>query len=124
MGLIGTIFKIVALVVLIIIGLGAYLYFTDYAANATVTSRSSQTECGADSNCWVEITPAIYPYHYRKSLDTQTWSVVCVGYKVTFQVQTQHYQVFDKSSVLVYDSVKGLQNGAATARCAIGNVAG
>ncbi|MFA5860550.1 MAG: hypothetical protein WDA16_02535 [Candidatus Thermoplasmatota archaeon] len=122
MGLLGTIFKIVAVIVLLVVGLGAYLYFTDYAANATVTSRASQTECGGDSDCWVEVTPTIYPFHYKKTLDVQTWGVVCVGYKVTFHLQTQHYQVFDKANTLIYDSVGGLQDRGAAVRCALSNV--
>lgn len=115
-GVVKIVFSIVGLLILAVIGLGAYLYFTDYAAQATVTEKQ-----GND----VTITPKLWPgYHYKTTLDSNTAAFVCKGYQVSFHVNTHHYLVYDAAGALVYDSEKGLVNQGAALRCAGSNSGG
>ncbi len=119
MGLFKVIFSIIGFVILAVVGLGAYLYFTDYEAQATVTEKGQD----ADGH-YVVITPRFIPYDVRQPLTSEQASFVCEGYRVTYRVQTGYYQVFDDRDVLVYDSEKGLQNTAAAIRCGAANTGG
>lgn len=125
MGLIGILVKVVGAIVLIVVGLGAYLYFTDYEANAAVTGRASDAECPptADS-CAITVTPKIAPmWHYSKQVDRSAWQVVCVGFTVDFRLQTHEVKVYDQAKTLVYDSTDpNATNLAALAKCAASNV--
>ncbi len=116
MGLLKGIFTIVAVVVLAVVGIGAYLYFTDYAAQATVTERGSDH---------VVVTPKLLPsYHYRVALDSTTASVVCVGYQVEFHVNTHALKVTDATGVVVYEkdaNGRETKNTGAALRCGASN---
>lgn len=113
MGLLSLVFKIVAAVVLVVVGLGAYLYFTDYEAKATIESKGEDAE-----GDYIVIQPRLVPKSFTKHLDAGTADYVCEGYEVSFRVQSQEYKVFDTKGRLVYDSVDGLQNAASLAQCA------
>jgi hypothetical protein len=101
-GLLGIAFKIVAAVVLIVVGLGAFLYFTDYEAKATIT------ETGRDGGgSYAVVTPRIAPfYDHKQKLDDQSAQFVCEGYEVTFRLQTRALKVYDRDGDLVYDSTR------------------
>lgn len=113
MGLLKGIVSIVGLLILAAIGLGAFLYFTDYAAAGTITEKGRD----ADGH-YIVIRPAIVPYDITQRLDSNTAQFVCEGYTVTYRLQTAHYQVKDDSGRLVYDSQDGLTDLFAPARCA------
>lgn len=113
MGLFGAVFKIIAVVLLAAIGLAAYLYFTDYAVEATVVDK------GEDANGeFVVIRPELVPYDYKHSIDGRSASFVCRGYEVAYHIQSQHYLVYDRSGKLVYDSQEGLNDAVSPLRCA------
>lgn len=122
MGLFGIVWKVIALAVLAIIGLGAYLYFTDYEVSATVVDRSDSR-----NDPWVTIQPdmsALSSYRYKADLSSEAWQVVCVGYNVKFHVKSQDYKVYDRDGTLIYDSASGnldLQRAAACAGSNAGN---
>lgn len=113
MGLLGTVFKIVAILVLAVVGLGAYLWFTDYEAEAVVTDKGSE-----GGRYYIVLSPKLIPTEIRQDLDRQSWEVVCEGYQVTYRIQTQQYRVYDRSGDLVYDSESGLADAIAPVRCA------
>lgn len=116
-GLLGTILKIVFAIVLVIVGLGAYLWFTDYGAQATVTDRSAQCPPGE-----VVVTPKLLPsYDHKTSLDCGVWQFVCKGFDVTFHVQTKAYQVKEGDRV-IYDSKTGATDTVGLAKCGATNV--
>jgi hypothetical protein len=106
MGLLGIIFKVVAAVVLVVVGLGAYLYFTDANVQAKVTDRASDPDCPATaSTCSVTVTPNLAPfYHYKTNVDRQYWTIVCPGYTVDFRLQTHAMTVKDRDGKVVYES--------------------
>src|SRR5581483_2044957 len=111
---------LVGVLVLAIVGVAAYLYFTDYGAQASVTGKGSDAQ-----GDYVVVTPKLWPsYHLTQHLDSNTAAFVCTGYQVTFHVNTHHYLVYDRSGTLVYDSDTGLQNAGAVARCAASNGGG
>jgi hypothetical protein len=113
MGVVKIVFGIVGLLILAVIGLGAYLYFTDYAAQATITGKTSDG---------VVVTPKLLPsVHVTEAVPSDIAPFVCVGYQVSFHVNTHAYQVFDRSGTLVYDSATGQKNTAAAVRCAASN---
>lgn len=114
MGLLGTVFKIVALVVLAVIGLGAFLYFTDYGAEATITEKGRDAE-----GDYVVLKPRLIPYEVKQRLDGQSAQFVCEGYGVTYHIQTEKYQVRDGEGRVVYDSEAGLTSAFSPARCAL-----
>lgn len=117
-GLLGTIVKVVGAVLLVLIGLGAYLWFSDYGAQATVTDRSAQCPPGE-----IEVTPKLWPsYHHLARLDCGVWPFVCEGFEVTFHVQTKEYAVEDKSGRVVYDSRTGEADTVGLARCGASNL--
>ena len=122
MGLFGIIWKILALLILAVVGLGAYLYFSDYEASASVVERSSDP-----NDPWAEIEPDLAflkAYRYRATLTQEQWTFVCEGYEVKFRVKSQVFQVFDLEGDLVYDSATGNIDEAAAVRCAGSNVGG
>ena len=99
MGLLRTVFKIVAIVVLALVGLAAFLYFTDYGAEGVVKEK------GTDSGgSYVVIRPKLVPYDIKQRVDTSVARVVCTGYQVTYHVQTGHYVVKDAKGTDIYDS--------------------
>lgn len=117
MGIVSLVAKVVGALVLVVVGLGAFLYFTDYEAQATVT------QTGKDgSGHYAIIVPRLAPfYEHRAALDSQSAQFVCEGYQVTFRLQSQAFRVFDETGrVLVYDSEDGLQAQDATLRCRLG----
>lgn len=114
MGLLKVVFSIVGLLVLAIVGLGAYLYFTDYEASGTVTEKGSD-----ESGNYVVIRPKLLPYDVKQTVDASAAQFVCVGYQVTFRIQTEHYRVLDDRGRLVYDSQDGLTNAFSPTRCAL-----
>ena len=117
-GLLGTILKVVGVALLVLVGLGAYLWFTDYAAQASITDRSSACPPGE-----VVVTPKLLPsYDHRTALECSVWSFVCVGYEVEFRLQTKQYKVMDESGRVVYDSRTGEADTVGLARCGATNV--
>ena len=120
MGLIKIVFTIIAILVLAVVGIGAYLYFTDYQAQATITDK------GSDANGpFVVVTPKLLPRtHFRQAVPSDMADFVCVGYQVLFHMNTHTYRVFDQAQTVVYDSATGQKNIAAAARCASGGVIG
>lgn len=119
MGLFGIVWKVVAAVVLLVVGLGAYLYFTDYEAKATVTDRSAQCPPGL-----VEVTPRILPtLRQNVELSCDVWRVVCVGFDVGYHLQTKRTIVKDGDRVL-YDSATGEKDVAGLAQCGASNSGG
>lgn len=119
MGLFGFLWKVVALAILAVIGLGAYLYFTDYEVSATIVERGD-----GSNNPYIVIQPdlpAISSYRYRTELDPDTHRFVCEGYNVKFHVKSQAYKVYDAENRLVYDS-QSEQVRASAVECAVSNV--
>lgn len=114
MGLFKGIVSIVGLLILAVIGLGAFLYFTDYAAEGTVTEKGRDAE-----GEYVVIRPKIIPRDITQHLDAQAAQFVCEGYGVTYRIQTGHYQVTDTQGRLVYDSNEGLTDVFSPTRCAL-----
>lgn len=117
MGLLGKVFGVLGFLILVLVGLAAYLYFTDYEAKATVTDK------GQDENGpYVVVTPNLLRFlDVEHSLTQEQANFVCVGYEVAFRVQTKHFQVFDDRGTLVYDSEDGLQDSEALLRCGASN---
>lgn len=112
MGLLKLISSIVGLLLLAVIGLGAFLWFTDYEAEATITEK------GRDSTGdYVVIRPKIVPYDYRQALDADAAAFVCEGYGVTYRIQSGHYTVRDTEGRMVYDSDTGLTDAFSPLRC-------
>jgi hypothetical protein len=99
-GLLGIAFKVVAALVLIFVGLAAFLYFTDYEAKATI-SETGRDEGGA----FAVVTPRIAPWiDHKQALDDQSAQFVCKGYEVSFRLQTRALKVYDREGDLVYDN--------------------
>lgn len=122
MGLFGIIWKILALLILAVVGLGAYLYFSDYEASATVVERSSDPD-----DPWAEIEPDLpflKAYRYRATLTQEQWAVICEGYEVKFRVKSQFFRIFDVQGDLVYDSETQVLNTVEAAECAGSNIGG
>lgn len=116
-GLLGIVFKVVAAIVLIVVGIGAYLYFTDYEAKATIT------ETGKDAGGpYAVVTPGLAPWiHHKASIPSEIAPFVCKGYHVRFHLQTRDLRVFDAAEkTLVYDSKTGEVNKVEALRCASG----
>ena len=119
MGLFGIVWKVVAVAILAVIGLGAYLYFTDYEVSATVVERSSSA-----NDPYVVIQPDaafLASYRYQAPLEPEIWQIVCQGYNVKFHVKSQIYKVYDASDRLVYDSKTGAVNQQAAVECGLSN---
>lgn len=114
MGLVGLALKIVGALVLVLVALGAYLYFTDYAVEGTVTSKGRDS--GGD---YVVVTPKLFPRDIRQDIDSQSAQFVCEGYGVSYRVQSGHYQVRDREGRLIYDSTEGLTDTFSPIRCAL-----
>lgn len=114
MGLFGALFKVAAVLVLALIGIGAYLWFTDYAVDATITEKGED----ADGD-YVIIRPRLAPYDFKQYVDAQSASFVCEGYGVSYHIQTERYQVRDEQGRLVYDSEEGLTDAFSPVRCAL-----
>lgn len=99
MGLLKWIGRLLGLFVLAVVFLGAYLYFTDAAVEATVTEAGSN---------YAVVTPKLLPsYHYRVDLDSTTASVVCKGYQVEFRIQSKDLIVRDAGGDIVYSEKEG-----------------
>jgi hypothetical protein len=109
MGLIGGLFKAVGFVVLVLVGLGAYLYFTDYAVEATITDKGS--DAGGD---YVVVTPELAPYDIRQEVEPEAVQFVCEGYRVTYRIQSGVTHVYDREGRLVWDSENGLNDALRT----------
>ena len=114
MGLVGLILKIVGVLILAIIGIAAFLYFTDYAAEGTITEKGSDS-----SGNYVVIRPKLIPYDYKQAIDSNSAQFVCEGYQVTYRVQSGHYVVSDGQGRTVYDSNEGLTDAFAPLRCSL-----
>lgn len=99
MGLLGLVLKIVGIVILAVIGIAAYLWFTDYAAEATITQKGSDS-----TGSYVIIRPDLIPYDYRQALDANSAQFVCTGYRVEYRIQSGSYTVFDREGDPVYSS--------------------
>lgn len=112
MGLLKLIVRIVGILLLAIVGIAAFLYFTDYQAEATITEKGRD-----DGGDYVVIRPRLIPMDIRQEVDAQAASFVCVGYKVTYRIQSQQFQVLDQQGRLVYDSESGLNDAFAPVRC-------
>lgn len=119
MGLFKWIGRLVGLALLAVVFLGAYLYFTDAAVEATVTERGSD---------YAVVTPKLVPtWDYRVALDPSVARVVCEGYEVEFHVQSHDLIIYkDKgkpSEVVVYSDVGGkkTQNTNENLRCGATN---
>lgn len=120
MGLFGILWKVVAVAIVAVIGLGAYLYFSDYEASATVVERGED-----NGGTYAVIVPDVMPsYRYKAYLDEETWSFVCSGYNVKFHIKSQEYRVYDAQERLVYDSATGRLNQQAAIECGVTNTPG
>src|SRR5437870_4964716 len=106
MGLIHIVFTVVSAIVLIVVGLGAYLYFTDADVHAKITARDSGSACPVTaSTCVIGVTPDLLPfYHYSTKLDRSYWQFACQGYGVDFHLQTHKITVKKSDGTIVYDS--------------------
>lgn len=115
MGLLGIIAKVVGAVLLVVVGIGAYLYFTDYEAKATITETTTE-----GNQHYAFVTPNLIPtWHYKAAIPDDAAAFVCKGYKVHFRLQSNALQVFDESdSTLIYDSTTGKINQVEAFRCA------
>lgn len=114
MGLLGGILKVVGVLVLAVVGLGAYLWFTDYAAEGSITEKGRD----ADGD-YVVIRPRLIPYDYRQPLDSDAAAFVCEGYGVTYRIQTGYYEVRDREGQVIYTSDDGLRSSLSPVRCAL-----
>lgn len=114
MGLLGGILKVVGLLILAAVGLGAFLYFTDYTAEATITQKGSDAE-----GSYVVLRPKLFPYDVKQRVDAQAAQFVCEGYQVTYRIQTERYQVRDDQGRVVYDSEEGLTDTFSPIRCGL-----
>lgn len=119
MGLIKGIFTVIGFLVLVLVGLGAYLWFTDYEVEAAISDKGRDAE-----GDYVIVTPRILSYDVRQPIGSDDAAFVCVGYKVTYRIQTERFRVFDDRDVLVYDSATGLEDQTALIRCGANNTSG
>lgn len=114
MGLLGLVLKIVGVLILALIGLAAFLYFTDYAVEGEITEK------GNDSNgAYVVIRPKLVPYDYRQTIESSSAQFVCEGYQVTYRIRSGDYSVTDRSGRTVYDSEDGLTDAFSPIRCSL-----
>lgn len=114
MGLLKGIVSIVGFLILAVIGLGAFLYFTDYEVQGTITEKGQDAD-----GAYVIIHPQLIPRDVRQPLDDNAAPFVCEGYTVTYRIQTGSYTVRDTQGRLVYDSHDGLTNLYSPTRCAL-----
>lgn len=106
MGLIGGLFRLVGFLVLVVIGLGAYLYFVDYTVEATITEKG-----GGPDNPYILVTPELLPvYSVRQDLEPEAGQYVCEGYSVNYRIQSGYTEVMDRQGNVVYDSENGLRD--------------
>jgi hypothetical protein len=115
MGLLKGILSVVGILILALVGIAAFLYFTDYTAQATVTDRGSD---------FAIVTPKLVPtWHYKVALDSGTARFVCKGYQVEFHVQTHDMTVKDAQGRVVYQQThgKGVANTQAAVACGATN---
>lgn len=112
MGLIKILLRVIVFVVLAVVALGAFLYFTDYEADGVVKEKGSD----ADGN-YVVLRPRIVPYDFKQHIDASSAPYVCEGYQIAFRVQSHHYTVSDTQGRPVYDSDTGLSQTFAPIRC-------
>ena len=103
MGLFKVITSILGLLALAIIGLGAYLYFTDYAVEGTIVER------GSDANgSYVVVSLKTIPRDVQQSVDANAARFLCEGYEVSYRVQSQFTEVRDRNGRPIYNSDDGL----------------
>jgi len=108
--------SIVGFVVLVFVGVGAYLYFTDYTASATVTQHSSDS-----GGYYVVATTKVLGQDFKKYLSQVEWKALCVGDFVQFAVQSHHVVIGDKEGGrIIYDSQKGLVDSSLARPCTAG----
>lgn len=105
MGLLGGLFKVVGFLVLVLVGLGAYLYFVDYEVEATITEKGQDAK-----GHYIVLTPTTVPYHLRTDLDPDAARFVCEDYRVTYRLQSGYTEVYDRQGRLVWDSENGVND--------------
>lgn len=111
MGLFGGLFRIVGFLTLVLIGLGAYLYFVDYTVEATITEKGQD-----NAGNYVLVAPNVYPgYQIRQDLEPEAAQFVCSGYKVNYRIQSTYTEVYDRQNRLVWDSENGVNDALRTA---------
>ncbi|HWG90849.1 MAG TPA: hypothetical protein VNZ52_08395 [Candidatus Thermoplasmatota archaeon] len=116
MGLFKWILIGLGLVVLLTAGTGAYLYFSDYAAEATVTEKGTDDS----GQRYVIVTPKLYPYPVKVSVSSQEYEVICKDYFVLYRIQSGHTQVYSREGgSLIYETGRGIVDTGAAARCAL-----
>ena len=79
--------------------LGAYLYFTDYGVEATITDKGSD-----DKGDWVEATTVIGGFKTKQYLDTSgyqgafAWNAVQEGNFVVYNIQSGRLRMWQSES--------------------------
>lgn len=114
MGLLGGIVKLLVIILLAVVGLAAYLYFTDFEAEGTITDKG--TDSGGD---YVVIKPKLLLKPITQHIDSNAAQFLCEGYHVGYRVQSKHYTVSDAGGRVVYDSETGLNDALTPTRCAV-----
>lgn len=116
MGVVKVILTVVGAAILALVGLAAYLWFTDHEMEAEVTDKGQDQD-----GHYVVVTPRLLRFDVKQTLSAEEASFVCTGYRVAYRIQTGYFQVFDDSGTLVYDSEEGLQNLGVILRCGASN---
>lgn len=113
MGVLGIVWKVLTLVILALIFLVAYLYFSDHTVEGEIVATDP------DANPpWADAKLGLLGYTHRAQLDDAAADFVCVGYKVYYGVRSETLRVEDKTGATIYDSSKGgLQDVAGLLRC-------
>jgi hypothetical protein len=112
MGLIGLVVKILGVLILAVVAIGAFLWFTDYEAEATITDKGRDAE-----GDYIVLRPKIYPRDVTHHIDAEAAQFVCEGYQVGYRLQTKHTTVRDAEGRVVYDSENGLTDLFSPIRC-------
>lgn len=110
-GLIGRLFQVVGIVILLAIGFGAFLWFSDYAVESELTDR------GEDGNGkWIAAQTKLGGYEVRQGVDAATYTLLdarCFSAAkpedgpcfVTFTVQTKVLRVYaNEGGDLLFES--------------------
>lgn len=104
MGLLKIVLSIVGTLVLAVIGLGIFLYVTDYEVQATITEKEGRE---------ITIRPKIVPRDFQHTLDSKIAPYVCEGYTVKYALRSGYYLVYDQQDELFYDSRDGQPDSVA-----------
>ncbi|MDD5502056.1 MAG: hypothetical protein PHH26_01175 [Candidatus Thermoplasmatota archaeon] len=92
-------------------GFAAYLYFTDYSAEATITGKGQD-----EKGYWVEATTRIGGFKIKQYLDTSTtpgmlsWYAVQNGNFIVYNIHSGHLRLWENlqdyldGKIPVYDS--------------------